>query len=59
MQSFFQKKSIEDKQEVVEEALLENYDTYYRLAYSYEKIRRMQVILCKKVPIRQFGNVSP
>lgn len=37
MRSFFQKKSIEDKQEVVEEALLENYDTYYRLAYSYVK----------------------
>lgn len=38
MQSFFRtKKTEDDKQEIVEEALLANYDAYYRLAYSYVK----------------------
>ena len=38
MQSFFRtKKTEDDKQEIVEEALLANYDSYYRLAYAYVK----------------------
>ena len=38
MQSFFRtKKTEDDKQEIVEEALLANYDSSYRLAYAYVK----------------------
>ena len=49
---FFQRKDV--KEQKIEELLLENYNRYYRLAYSYVHNEADKEILYRMEPIRQY-----
>ena len=49
---FFQRKDV--KKQKIEELLLENYNRYYRLHTVMYTMKRMQQILYRMEPIRQY-----